>query len=243
MIAIIGGGPAGLMAAEAARAAGAEVDVYDRLGSVGRKFLIAGKGGLNLTHSEAVRRVRRDATARAAREVARWLARIRRGRVARMGARARRRDVRRHIRPRLSDRSQGRAAAARVVASPARERRAFPHAPSLARMGRSRRAAFRGRRRRAQRARRRGRARARRRELAGARFGRRMGSDARERGCRDRAAGAVELRIRCRVERALRDATCRRSGEAGRRRMARRRGAAMRRQGEFVVTQTASKAA
>ena len=40
------------MAAEAARAAGAEVDVYDRMGSVGRKFLVAGKGGLNLTHSD-----------------------------------------------------------------------------------------------------------------------------------------------------------------------------------------------
>jgi uncharacterized flavoprotein (TIGR03862 family) len=72
-IAIVGGGPAGLMAAEAARAGGAEVDVYDRLGSVGRKFLIAGKGGLNLTHSEPfdafVERYgsRRD-------EVARWLA-------------------------------------------------------------------------------------------------------------------------------------------------------------------------
>jgi uncharacterized flavoprotein (TIGR03862 family) len=51
-IAIIGGGPAGLMAAEVARASGAEVHVYDRMGSVGRKFLIAGKGGLNLTHSE-----------------------------------------------------------------------------------------------------------------------------------------------------------------------------------------------
>ena len=51
-IAIIGGGPAGLMAAEVARAAGVEVHVYDRMGSVGRKFLIAGKGGLNLTHSE-----------------------------------------------------------------------------------------------------------------------------------------------------------------------------------------------
>jgi len=51
-IAIIGGGPAGLMAAEAARAAGAEVDLYDAMASVGRKFLLAGKGGLNLTHSE-----------------------------------------------------------------------------------------------------------------------------------------------------------------------------------------------
>ena len=51
-IAIIGGGPAGLMAAEAACAGGAQVDLYDALGSVGRKFLLAGKGGLNLTHSE-----------------------------------------------------------------------------------------------------------------------------------------------------------------------------------------------
>ena len=51
-IAVIGGGPAGLMAAETARAAGATVDVYERMGSVGRKFLIAGKGGLNLTHSD-----------------------------------------------------------------------------------------------------------------------------------------------------------------------------------------------
>lgn len=49
---MIGGGPAGLMAAESARAAGAEVDVYDRMGSFARKFLIAGKGGLNLTHSD-----------------------------------------------------------------------------------------------------------------------------------------------------------------------------------------------
>jgi uncharacterized flavoprotein (TIGR03862 family) len=51
-IAIIGGGPAGLMAAEAACAAGAQVDLYDSMPSVGRKFLLAGKGGLNLTHSE-----------------------------------------------------------------------------------------------------------------------------------------------------------------------------------------------
>lgn len=51
-VAIIGGGPAGLMAAETACAAGAAVDVYERMGSVGRKFLIAGKGGLNLTHSD-----------------------------------------------------------------------------------------------------------------------------------------------------------------------------------------------
>ncbi len=53
-IAVIGGGPAGLMAAEALAGAGAAVSVqlYDAMPSVGRKFLLAGKGGLNLTHSE-----------------------------------------------------------------------------------------------------------------------------------------------------------------------------------------------
>lgn len=51
-LAVVGGGPAGLMAAETARAAGLQVDLYEAKGSVGRKFLIAGKGGLNLTHSE-----------------------------------------------------------------------------------------------------------------------------------------------------------------------------------------------
>ncbi len=51
-LAIIGGGPAGLMAAETARAAGHAVDLFEAKGSVGRKFLIAGKGGLNLTHSD-----------------------------------------------------------------------------------------------------------------------------------------------------------------------------------------------
>lgn len=51
-VVIVGGGPAGLMAAEAASAAGAQVDLFDGRGSVGRKFLVAGKGGLNLTHSE-----------------------------------------------------------------------------------------------------------------------------------------------------------------------------------------------
>ena len=51
-IAIIGGGPAGLMAAEVISQRGARVDVYDSMSSLGRKFLLAGKGGLNLTHSE-----------------------------------------------------------------------------------------------------------------------------------------------------------------------------------------------
>jgi uncharacterized flavoprotein (TIGR03862 family) len=52
-IVIIGGGPAGLMAAEVLSAAGRQVDVFDAMPSVGRKFLLAGRGGLNLTHSEA----------------------------------------------------------------------------------------------------------------------------------------------------------------------------------------------
>jgi uncharacterized flavoprotein (TIGR03862 family) len=52
-LAVIGGGPAGLMAAEVASAAGIEVDLYEGKGSVGRKFLLAGKGGMNLTHGEA----------------------------------------------------------------------------------------------------------------------------------------------------------------------------------------------
>ena len=51
-IAVVGGGPAGLMAAETALAAGARVDLYDAMASVGRKFLLAGKGGMNLTHSD-----------------------------------------------------------------------------------------------------------------------------------------------------------------------------------------------
>jgi uncharacterized flavoprotein (TIGR03862 family) len=51
-LAVIGGGPAGLMAAEAAAAGGLRVDVYDAMPSVGRKLLLAGKGGLNLTHGE-----------------------------------------------------------------------------------------------------------------------------------------------------------------------------------------------
>jgi uncharacterized flavoprotein (TIGR03862 family) len=49
---VVGGGPAGLMAAEVLSNAGVAVHLYDAMPSVGRKFLLAGKGGLNLTHSE-----------------------------------------------------------------------------------------------------------------------------------------------------------------------------------------------
>jgi len=51
-VAVIGAGPAGLMAAEVLAQGGAYVVVYDAMPSVGRKFLMAGRGGLNLTHSE-----------------------------------------------------------------------------------------------------------------------------------------------------------------------------------------------
>lgn len=71
-VAIIGGGPAGLMAAEVLSNAGRAVHVYDAMPSVGRKFLLAGKGGLNLTHSEALPAFVQRYGARAS-PVAAWL--------------------------------------------------------------------------------------------------------------------------------------------------------------------------
>ncbi|RXZ36486.1 TIGR03862 family flavoprotein [Oxalobacteraceae bacterium CAVE-383] len=53
-VAVIGGGPAGLMAAEVLAQGGMQVDLYDAMPSVGRKFLLAGKGGMNITHAEAM---------------------------------------------------------------------------------------------------------------------------------------------------------------------------------------------
>ena len=53
-VAVIGGGPAGLMAAEILSARGVRVTIYDRMPSLGRKLLMAGRGGLNLTHSEPI---------------------------------------------------------------------------------------------------------------------------------------------------------------------------------------------
>ncbi len=55
-IAVIGGGPAGLRAAEVAAERGAEVTIFDAKASVGRKFLVAGRGGLNLTKTEPAER-------------------------------------------------------------------------------------------------------------------------------------------------------------------------------------------
>ncbi|WP_200875043.1 TIGR03862 family flavoprotein [Methylomarinum vadi] len=55
-VAVIGGGPAGLMAAEVLSRAGVRVDLYEAMPSVGRKFLMAGKGGMNISHSESFER-------------------------------------------------------------------------------------------------------------------------------------------------------------------------------------------
>ncbi|MDC0687251.1 TIGR03862 family flavoprotein [Mitsuaria sp. RG] len=52
LVAVIGGGPAGLMAAETLARRGMAVEVFDAMPSVGRKFLLAGVGGMNITHSE-----------------------------------------------------------------------------------------------------------------------------------------------------------------------------------------------
>jgi uncharacterized flavoprotein (TIGR03862 family) len=73
-VAVIGAGPAGLMAAERLASAGLRVIVHERMPSVARKFLMAGRGGLNLTHSEALEPFlnRYEAPARA--RISDWLA-------------------------------------------------------------------------------------------------------------------------------------------------------------------------
>jgi uncharacterized flavoprotein (TIGR03862 family) len=72
---IVGAGPAGLFAAERLSDAGLRVTVADRMPSPARKFLMAGRGGLNLTHSEPVDRFR-DRYAEAGPSVSDWLARL-----------------------------------------------------------------------------------------------------------------------------------------------------------------------
>ena len=68
LVAIIGGGPAGLMAAEALALSGVRVSLFDAMPSVGRKFLLAGVGGMNITHSEGL-----DAFISRYREAAPWV--------------------------------------------------------------------------------------------------------------------------------------------------------------------------
>ena len=71
-VAVVGGGPSGLMAADVLLAAGAQVELFDAMPSVGRKFLLAGKGGLNITHAEPEAAFRGRYRERAA-EVSAWL--------------------------------------------------------------------------------------------------------------------------------------------------------------------------
>ena len=72
MLIVVGAGPAGLMAAQAAVARGVPVRVYDAMGSAGRKFLLAGRGGLNITHAEPSALFRKRYGAREV-EVSAWL--------------------------------------------------------------------------------------------------------------------------------------------------------------------------
>ncbi|MEY2683704.1 MAG: hypothetical protein RJA09_848 [Pseudomonadota bacterium] len=72
-VAVVGAGPAGLKAAEVLSSAGVPVHLYDAMPSVGRKFLLAGIGGLNLTHAEPLDRFVTRYGARNT-EVGRWLA-------------------------------------------------------------------------------------------------------------------------------------------------------------------------
>jgi uncharacterized flavoprotein (TIGR03862 family) len=74
-VAVVGAGPAGLMAAEVLSLGGRQVHVFDAMPSAGRKFLLAGKGGLNLTHSEPLVAFRTRYGDRSA-EVGAWLARF-----------------------------------------------------------------------------------------------------------------------------------------------------------------------
>jgi len=74
-VAIVGGGPAGLMAAEVLSQAGVTVHLFDAMPSVGRKFLLAGKGGLNLTHAEP-RELFQARYGPQQNEVGRWLDRM-----------------------------------------------------------------------------------------------------------------------------------------------------------------------
>src|ERR1700759_4465502 len=117
--AVVGAGPAGLIAAERLATAGVGVTVYDRMPSVGRKFLLAGRGGLNLTHSEPLEPfLARYGAARA------WLAplvaRLPAGGAPRLGRGPRPGHVRGQLGPGLSARHEGLTAAAGVAAAAGR---------------------------------------------------------------------------------------------------------------------------
>ena len=102
-VAIIGGGPAGLMAAEQMAAVdGLKVAIFDAMPSFGRKFLMAGKGGMNITHSEPMPAFRRSLRYAADGDRA-AAGSLRAATIARMDRRSRHRDLRRLFRARLSE--------------------------------------------------------------------------------------------------------------------------------------------
>ncbi len=137
--AVIGAGPAGLMAAEVMARGGARVTVFDRMPAAGRKFLLAGRGGLNLTHSEPLERVsrplRRGDAAAARRDRG-----VSAGPAARLVRGARAGDVRRLERAGVPEAPEGVAAVARLAQAARCGRRRVQAAPSLDRLERRRRA-------------------------------------------------------------------------------------------------------
>ena len=133
-VAVIGAGPAGLMAAEVLAQGGAGVTVYDAMPSAGRKFLMAGRGGLNLTHSEALPAF----LARYREAMPKLAAAIEAFPPDRLRAMERGTgpaDLRRLQRPGVSRSVQGLAAAARVAAAAGFDGRATQTAPPLDRLG------------------------------------------------------------------------------------------------------------
>ena len=159
--------------------------------SVGRKFLLAGKGGLNLTHCEAVRAPSSRATARAAPRSSRCCATSAPTQLREWAARPGHRDLRRQLGPRVPDRHEGRAAAARLAAPAARRRACASTCATAGWAGDAGRRACASPRRDGERtrARRRHRAGAGRRELAAAGLRRRLGAA----GC----ASAASTSRRC----------------------------------------------
>ena len=114
-VAIIGGGPAGLMAAEVLSRAGLAVHLFDAMPSVGRKFLLAGKGGMNLTHAEPLETfVTRYGAAQD--RVQALLQHLGPPAVRDWAAGLGIDDLRGHLEPRLPHRHESRAPAARLAA-------------------------------------------------------------------------------------------------------------------------------
>ncbi len=128
---VIGAGPAGLMAAETLAARGIKVAIADASPQPARKFLLAGRGGLNLTHSEPLEAfLDRYGEARGRLEPA--IRAFDPEALARLGRRARRADLRRLERARISQELQGDAAAARLAEAARRARRRAFDALALA---------------------------------------------------------------------------------------------------------------